>query len=157
MTRPSLIAALALLTGPAWAEVDLPTAQSCFTARTDATTCIDAAQEDCLTELQSAPAAAALCYGKAQAVWGSGITARMDAIATQADETLTAVARIETQYDLLANMLQCDKVEALSKAASDLTGEQILAQKAACQSTATGLTYMRLFMRSRAMDLPAAN
>ena len=157
MTRPTFIAALLCLGGPAAADVSLSAAQSCFIAKTDATTCIDTAQTDCMASLQTAPAAATLCYTQARTVWEQGLTDRIAAIATQPDDTLTAVARIETRFDLLANMLQCDKIEALSKAASDLTGPEIAAQKAACQSTATGLSYMRLYMRSRTMGLPAAN
>ncbi len=155
MTRISAIVVFVCLGNAAAAAVDLPAAKSCFLAKTDPTTCIDAAQQDCMTDLQAAPSVATVCYGQTQSGWSEGITTQMDAIASQPDDTLTAVARIETQYDLLANMLQCDKIEALSKAASDLTGEQIGAQKAACQSTATGLSYMRIMLRSRSLALPA--
>lgn len=151
-----MTAACGLLGTPALAAVDLSAAQACFIAKTEPTTCIDAAQADCMASLSEAPSAATVCFRAAQEVWSEGIGAQINVIASQPDETLTAVARIETKYDLLTNMLQCDKIEDLSKAASDLTGEMIAAQKAACQSTASGLSYMRLMLRSRSLPVEPA-
>ena len=66
-----------------------------------------------------------------------------------ADDTATTIARIEAKYDVIGAMVQCDRIEALAKAASDLDGPQIALQKERCLARATRPeTYVRLFVRT---------
>ena len=148
---------LALLPAPpAMAEVDLPRAEACFAQaladKTDPATCIDAEQAACMTGAQETPAVATLCFSQAQASWSGAVAARMQAVQSGAGETLATIVRIETKYDLLSALIQCDRVEELSLAASDLPGAAIAVQKARCQATASGLTYLWLHLRAR--DIP---
>lgn len=137
---------------PALAEVDLPRAQACFdeaiATQSNPAPCVEAEQQACLNGAVEMPAVATLCLTQAQSQWSAAIGARIDAIVTNAPDTLAAIARIETRYDLLSNLLQCDRMEELALVGSEQTGEEILLQKTRCSATASGLTYMRLYLRS---------
>lgn len=150
-----MIAGIFLSAGPVLAGVDLAQAQACFdTAASDQTNpsqCIDAAQNACMDNAQETPAVAALCFSDARAVWSQAIGAEMSDMSESAEEGLVAVARIETKYDLLANLLQCDRMEELSLAVSTLSSDAIALQSARCQSTAAALTYMRLYLSAQSL------
>jgi len=153
--RISWLAAAIIAATPVVAQVDLDQAQACFAeaaqGQGDALACIDAAQDACMDNAQETPAVATLCFNEAQGAWSQALGARIQQLTTNADDTLAAVIRIETKYDLLGQLMQCDRVEALSVAASGLSGPMIALQKARCQSTASALTYLQLIQRARAL------
>ena len=142
----------AVLAFPALAEVDLPRAQACFddaiATQSNPAPCVEAEQVACMGGAIETPAVATLCFMDAQSQWSAAIGAQIETIVTEAPPTIAAIARIETRYDLLSNLLQCDRMEELALVASDQTGEEILLQKTRCSATASGLTYMRLYLRS---------
>jgi hypothetical protein len=147
-------AALCLnLASPALAEVDVDAANSCLTqaisAGTSPADCVNAAQDYCLDNAAEAPAVATLCFNEAQGAWSKALGAHIKKVLADADETVAAVVRIETKYDLLVNLLHCDRIEELSVAASDITSAEINLQKTRCQSSAAGLAYAHLFVKAR--------
>ena len=148
-----LLAAL-LLPAPAMAEVDIAAASTCFVAAdadgTNPALCIDAAQDSCLDNSDATPAVSTLCYTEARAAWSAAVGTAIEQVDARGNDRLAAVARIEARYDLLINLLQCDRVEELTIAASEPDSAQLALQKARCQSTAAALTYMRLFLSARA-------
>ena len=147
---------LSWLASAAVAEIDVKMTEACIAQsvgnQSNPAVCIDAAQVACMDGAADVPAVAALCFGEARDTWSDALRLRIQRIVAETDETLAVIAQIETKYDLLSNLIQCDRVEELSLAASDLTGESIAVQKARCLATATGLTYLRLHLRAR--DLP---
>lgn len=149
----AIIAALQVLATPLLAEVDLEQANACFAAaeetQSDPVHCIDAQQDVCLDNAQGTPAVALLCFRTAREAWSLGISGIISDTVDAAPEPLASVARIETKYDLLTNLLQCERVQELSIAVSELGSDAIGVQTARCQSTASALTYMRLYIRAQ--------
>ncbi|WP_121633704.1 hypothetical protein [Tropicibacter alexandrii] len=143
---PALAVCIAL---PAWA-VDLDAVNSCIdTARAEQgnpNQCIDAAHQPCLVDSAEAPAAAILCFTEARETWSEGIASRMDTLRANAPEDIAALAGIEVKYDLLASLVQCDRLEELGRL-RDAPTEQVVLQKARCTATASGLAYTRLLWR----------
>ena len=153
-----LLAALLLphaaLAQGAMPQVDLAAADACFAeadaAGTNPALCIEPAQVACMDNSDSTPPVSTLCYTHARGAWSGAVGGVIEGIDARGDTRLGAVARIEARYDLLINLLHCDRAEELAIAASDLDGADIALQKARCQSTAAALTYIRLFLSARA-------
>jgi len=128
---------------------------ACFdAAQKDGTSpgpCIDAAQDACLDNAQETPAVATLCYTEARKVWSGALSGAIAAMTAATDEKVGAVARIETKYNLLSNLMECDRVEELSRAVSELKGGAIAVQTARCQATASAATYMHLYLRAKTL------
>lgn len=143
-----------LIPGIALAEVNIAAADACFAEADDNSTnpalCIRAAQDFCMDDSDATPAVSTLCYTDALTVWTEAVAMAVDGIDAGSDGGMAAVARIEAKYDMLINLLQCDRAEELAIAMSDLGGVEMALQKARCRSTAGALTYMRLFLSARA-------
>ena len=157
MRLPALIALLAF-TGaapPALAEVALDKVQACLdTARGtgDApASCIDQALSPCIDEPDDLNSVAILCFEEARKTFGDGIRARMAQIRDTARENIAAIAGIEVKYDLIASLTQCDRMEELARL-GDSTAEKIQRRKSQCAAAASGLTWLRLVLRSA--DMP---
>ncbi|WP_339770648.1 hypothetical protein [uncultured Pseudosulfitobacter sp.] len=148
-------AALAAFGHPLAAQV--AGAEACLAAAvndgTDPALCIEASDAACMDNAPETPAVSTACFAETRAQWGAAIGKRMQSLP---DDTGTTVARIEAKYDVIGGMVQCDRIEALAKAASDLDGPQIALQKERCLSRATALTYVRLFARTHSAD-PASD
>lgn len=110
--------------------------------------CVNRAQQICLQFPESAADAATACFRDMKDAWGTAIAVRMDQIAADAPEEIAAVARIEMRYDLTINLLQCDRMDELNRL-RDRPAEALRAQDARCESTATGLAYVKLLLQSR--------
>ncbi|GGE58318.1 hypothetical protein [Actibacterium pelagium] len=148
----SLITALCL-GGPAFAEVDLDAFRSCVDTRIEnnapAAECVHAAQAACLSyDPEEQTASATLCFVEVKDGWSTGIQDQMQKISAEAEEQITAIASIELKYDLLANLLQCDRMHDLARL-TETPGETIALQKARCEATATGLALTKLILQSR--------
>jgi hypothetical protein len=139
---------------PVAAQVDLGQANACFDAamrdQTTPSACIEAAQDTCMDNAQETPAVATLCFVAARESWSEGLASIFAETVGEMDEVSATVAQIETKYDLLANLLQCDRFEELSIAASDLGGDMIALQTARCQASASAVIYMRLYLTAQA-------
>ncbi|ASM72182.1 MULTISPECIES: hypothetical protein [Roseobacteraceae] len=137
----------AALCSPLWGQVQ--GAEACLAKAmqngTDPTLCLDAPDAACMDNAQETPVVSTSCFAENRAQWGAAIGKRMDMLP---DTTDTTVARIEARYDVIGAMVQCDRIEALAKAASDLSGPQIALQKERCLARANALTYVRLFART---------
>ena len=150
MTRTAAMILTALGLGtPALADVNIADVDACFeaarTGQADPAVCINAAQDSCLDNAQETPAVSALCFLEAREAWSDAVSQTFAEIVPTMDETDAAVLQIETKYALLGNLLQCDRIEELSLAASDLTSEAISIQSARCQASATAAMYLRLY------------
>jgi hypothetical protein len=145
---------LAAFMTPASAEVSIEAVDTCleqaFTAGTNPNECVDQTHQTCGTMPEDMHSAAALCFTKAREDWAAGIAAQMEALKAKADDKIMSIAGIEVKYDILSSLLQCDRMEELNRL-SDQSGELILRQKAGCESTASGLAYVRLVWRSRSL------
>ena len=138
------------------ADVDLITTDACLNERLaqgeNPTVCVDQAHQRCLTMPGDMSASAILCFGQAREAWNIGIAAKMERIKETADERLATIAAVELKYDMLGNLMQCDRMEELAKAASEATGDQIARQRAQCEASAAGLVYLRVKLRSRSLQ-----
>lgn len=151
-----LLAPLALqlwLPGAALAEMDIDVVNSCLSDRLAAgqspATCVEDAQSACLTVTSEAPAVAALCFVEVEKEWQAGLSSLMSAIREKAPEEIAAIASIEGKYDLLSGLLQCSRMEELALVIGREDQDALLRQNAGCKANAAGLTYARLFLRSR--------
>ncbi|MHA6262564.1 hypothetical protein ACXYMO_05120 [Arenibacterium sp. CAU 1754] len=160
MINRKLLAGLAFATAPlaipCWAGVDLATADACIVQSTESgqnpAACIDDAHAACQSAPSDTPAVATLCYVEAKTAWTQGIKTVMADVTAKAPETIATIARIEVKYDILANLVQCDRIEELALAASGAPEQDIVLQKSRCTAAASGLAYVRL--KWRAGQLP---
>ena len=111
--------------------------------------CVNAAQSDCLG-LDPGSSEGILCFQTTKARWGALITERMAEIAATAPEEIRQIAGIEVKFDLQINLLQCDRMEELSLVSRDPDATTLHA-RAACESSAVGLSWVRLMARSGAV------
>lgn len=150
------VMAMMCLGTAATADVDLTAADACLNDRLsqnqNPASCIDQAHQRCLTTPDDLTASAVLCFGQAREAWNNGIAANMKTIDDMADDRIAAIAAIELKYDLLANLMQCDRMEELAKAGSEATGDQISRQRAQCEASAAGLVYLRVKMRAQSLQ-----
>jgi hypothetical protein len=139
--------ALVALAGAARAEITAGDIAACLARHgaADPGQCVTEAHGPCLAFPAEAPSAAASCFLQAKAEWGALIADRM----ARLGEDVAEVARIEVTYDLLANLLQCDRLEELARLSAPDT-ELLRRQRAQCEATASGLTYLRLLRRAGA-------
>jgi hypothetical protein len=137
------------------ADFDLEAVDACLIQSVDAgqppSSCMDTAHAECMATDNEAPAVATLCFVEAERIWQTGISDLVQRISEKAPEEITTIARIEAKYDLLSALLQCSRIEDLSLAVGRETEANILRRNARCKSNAAGLTYTRLFLRSRDM------
>lgn len=131
-------------------SVDLDAVRSCVATALDLdkkpTGCVDSAHTACLRISSDTPAVAALCFEDRRADWSTAITQRMDHLRSAAPERIAALAGIEVKYDLLASLVQCDRMEELALL-REVAAEEIQIQKSRCEATASGLAYIRLLWR----------
>jgi hypothetical protein len=132
-------------------EADISACLNAPEAREDPALCVAAAHAACRAFPETAPSAAAECFLEARAEWGTLIAAQMETIAAKASERVAQVARIEVKYDLLANLLHCDRMEELA-VLGGMEDEHLLRQRAQCEATASGLTYLKLLRRSEGIE-----
>ncbi|ARE42073.1 hypothetical protein RGUI_3932 [Rhodovulum sp. P5] len=149
-----LAAVLLCLAAPAHAEVNISRVDACV-AQSSAqkrppTDCIDAALAECLAVPADTPAVAGLCFSDAKEAFSAAISDGMQTLRASAPDQIAAIAGIEVKYDLLANLLQCDRMEDLAKL-GPAPAQEIGLQKMRCEATAAGLTYMRLVWRARTL------
>lgn len=145
----------ASLAGPALAQIDVAAAKACITDRIDTgenpALCIDEAHATCQATPADSPAVAILCFRNAKADWDGAIAAEMDRIRNRADDRIAAIAAIELKYDLIASLTQCSRMEELAQVGTDTPAETIQRQKARCEASAAGLTYLRALLRGRSI------
>jgi len=132
-------------------EADIAACLNASEAREDPALCVAAAHAECRAFPDTAPSAAAECFLAARTDWGTLIAAQMERVAAKASERVAQVARIEVKYDLLANLLQCDRMEELA-VLGGMEDEPLLRQRARCEATASGLTYLKLLRRSEGIE-----
>ena len=141
------------LAGPAAADIDLAAFDACVEARiasdTPAADCVHAAHATCMSfDPEHEAASATLCFVNAKDGWSEGIRTQLAKIADSAEENIAAIAGIEVKYDLLANLLQCDRMNELARL-TETPGAIVSLQKARCEATASGLALTKLVLQSR--------
>ena len=122
-------------------------------AQAPAADCVARAHEPCLDLAARAPMAALQCFLTAKADWSNRIAARMEFVAGAGGEDIAAIAGIEVKYDLLQNLLQCDRMESLTLLRED-PSEATALQRARCEAVAAGLAYAKLVLQSRSLEAP---
>ncbi|MDH5797891.1 MAG: hypothetical protein OEZ19_04945 [Paracoccaceae bacterium] len=121
------------------------------TAGENVTDCVDIAQSQCNTFGTKAPLAALQCFRGVKEEWDEYIRTRMEQVNQTANEKLFALVQIEVKYDLLQNLLQCDRMTELQLLQSPSPEESAL-QQARCEATATGLVYVKFYWQSRNIE-----
>lgn len=164
--RAAFIAALALpwpLAAPAQdatptirAEIDIAAAESCIGRNQDENknpiACLTTQMDACLTVPPEQYASAVLCFAEARSAWESAIAARMSRLRTAGSPAVPGFA-VQAKYDVLAGLLQCDRVEELA-ALGDAPAEAIKRDKARCTALTAAATFARLVLSTR-RELPA--
>lgn len=149
----ALLAVQLLLPAPAMAQTDLDGVNACLSERLASgqlpASCVDEAQAACMTINRETPAVATLCFVEVEKEWQSGIAVLMGTIKENAPEEIAAIAGVEGKYDLLSALLQCSRMEELAIVVGRDSDEAIIRQNARCKANAAGLTYARLYLRSR--------
>ena len=150
---------LAVLGSPLAAEVDLVAFHACLETQIEANqpaaACVQAQHDFCFGfDPDVEPASATLCFVEAKEVWSGGIRAQLEAVEALGDEDIAAVAGIEVKYDLLANLLQCDRMHDLARL-TDTPAEALTLQKARCEATSAGLVLTKLTLQSRSLTTGA--
>lgn len=144
--------ALGALAMPAAAQVNIESVNTCVTGAiesgTSPTECIEQAHTDCLNAMADTPTVATLCFVTAKEAWNAGISTAMSDVTAIASETIAAIAGVELKYDILGNLVQCDRMEELALLAETASPEQILLQKTRCTARALGMAYIRLRWRA---------
>ncbi len=132
-------------------KVDLAAVDGCIanamTLEQSPLSCIDAAHTPCLEISAETPNVTTLCFKQAQDQWSHGIARHMEVLSQEAPKEIVAIARIEVKYDLLASLLQCDRMDELA-ALRGTANEERLKQKTRCRATASGLAFARMVWRS---------
>jgi len=146
----------AIWMSPSYGESGLGSINACILENIDGgekpASCIDAAHDDCVQVPEGTPSVASVCFRAAKDRWGAGIKALMEKVTAQASGDVAVIAGIETKYDILAGLTQCDRLEELALAVSGRPHEVVLRQKSQCVSTAFGLAYARLVWRTRDLE-----
>ena len=153
------LAALALVAGPlpvvASPVLDPGPIDACVAAQIAAdapvAACLQAAHAPCLTYAAEAPAAAIACFRQAKADWAGLISARLTALKPALPDPVWTALEINTRYDVLGNLVQCDRMHELSLLQVP-GGEQVELQKARCEATASGLVNMKLALRASELE-----
>jgi hypothetical protein len=145
------VLALVLAGQSVTAEVDLGKVDGCVTNARDLDlsplSCVDDAHAPCLEIHSETPNVTSLCFIQAQDSWSKGIARHMEVLTEQAPAEIVTIAKIEVKYDLLASLLQCDRMDELA-ALQGSTEEERLMQKSRCSATASGLAFVRMIWRS---------
>jgi hypothetical protein len=146
-----LLAAQVLLAPAAVAQDDLSGASACIETSPAGgpppAQCIAAVLQPCLVMPTDTPAAASLCFREANSAFSDAIRAEMQQLSSTAPERITAIAGIEVKYDLLMGLAQCDRLRDLALVGdADIAAIQLEDDR--CRTVASGMTWMRLKMRS---------
>ncbi|MBD1545371.1 hypothetical protein [Roseibium aggregatum] len=150
----ALVAANPGAASDANAGADLSGTESCVSTAVEA----QRPPGDCLMELHApcmafppnSKALATLCFVNTRKNWDARIKERLSTIAKTAAPRIASIANIESRYDLLSNLLQCDRLDELS-ALYQTADEDRLLQKKRCEAAAAGLAYIRLLVRSETL------
>ena len=128
-------------------EIDPVGVRTCLrgeAAQQDPAHCVTAAHTACLSfPTPEATAAATLCFAEARDQWNAAIGAGMAAVSETLDETQLGTLQVNLRFDLMGDMLQCDRMQALAEL-SETPDEQIALQSSRCGAVASGLTFVRL-------------
>lgn len=147
----SAVVMLALSGQHVAAEVDLGKVDGCVSNARELDqsplSCVDAAHTPCLEIHSETPNVITLCFKQAQDSWSQGIARHIEVLVQEAPARIVTIAKIEVKYDLLASLLQCDRMDELA-ALQGAASEERLMQKTRCAATASGLAFARLIWRS---------
>jgi len=108
--------------------------------------CVAAAQKACTAHSAETPAVIALCYTEAETAWGAATRERLDQLEASAPAHVAGLAQIEAKYDLLAGLVQCDRLDEMGQF-HGIAEDQLLIQVRACRASAVGVAYARLLWR----------
>ena len=111
--------------------------------------CVNDAHATCLDYVSQAPVAAVQCFRQAKTDWAKLLSEQIAGLRTLMEEEPWTILEINARYDLMGNLVQCDRmIELMTLRTQD--GEVIELQKARCQATASGLAYMKLALQTQA-------
>ncbi|MBF9040130.1 hypothetical protein LSUCC0387_04400 [Rhodobacterales bacterium LSUCC0387] len=150
------VACMLVFSGPASAQDARLILNTCLSEGTQdeegVLSCIDEALNPCLTQSEDMSSVATLCFIEARGQFDEGISSAMGDIRGRVDEQLVVLMTIGLKYDMLSSLLQCDRLEELAIALSELSGEIIQRQKAQCLATTSGLALARVTSRAAGLD-----
>ncbi len=109
--------------------------------------CVAEALAPCQAEPDDMHAVATLCFRNSRSAFDAGINEAMTRLRADGEEALVTLLSIESKYDMLGGLLQCDRMEELALALSNIPPDAIARQKAQCQATTSALVLARLTLR----------
>lgn len=113
--------------------------------------CVTDAHATCLDYVSQAPVAAVQCFRQAKTDWAGLLADQIAGLRALMETEHWTVLEINARYDLVGNLVQCDRmIELMTLRTQD--GEVIELQKARCQATASGLAYMKLALQTQAEE-----
>jgi hypothetical protein len=150
---PTLAYILAAGTALAEPEFTEETVEACMQTQAAAgaspAECVSTVMSECIDFGFESPASAVLCFRNAGTAWGDLLKQALSKVEMVAPAQVYTFAEINTRYDLMKSLLECDRIKEMA-IASDQDGNAINVQDARCQATATGLTYLKVTLQLRA-------
>ena len=130
-------------------EASLDQAELCLTesikAAANPAECLMKVHSPCLAYSQATAPQASLCFVEMRKGWDAKIKTLLEEVSVSGDAKLAASVRIESKYELLANLLNCDRLDELAELYAQPETERIL-QKTRCEATASAVTFIKLFV-----------
>lgn len=107
--------------------------------------CVMKVHSPCLAYSQAAAPQASLCFAEMRMGWDAKLKGLLETISGSNDVRRAASTRIESKYELLTNLLNCDRLDELAELYAQPETERLL-QKTRCEATASAVTFIRLFV-----------
>ncbi|WP_238367481.1 hypothetical protein [Mesobacterium pallidum] len=142
---PALAIGLAMLPRMGATEaVDAKAYLACIAGGEALQSCLAVAHAACDAIPAETPAAAIACYRAAEQGWTDAIKSTLQSRAeTMAPDALTALS-INTRYDLMTALLQCDRRQEIGLAVTQDPAPEIQAARARCGALSAALVLARL-------------
>lgn len=121
-------------------------------ANAPAAICVQEAYGTCLQDAAEAPAAAVACFLQSKQDWAGLMSEQLTLLQPALGAEAYARLEIETRYDVLTQLVQCDRLHELTLLQQQ-DADIINVQKARCEATASGLTYMKLLWQSTQVEM----
>lgn len=146
-----LIAALPSVT---LADVDGAAVDLCLetqiTQNQPAVDCVTQALQTCFQIDDKHVSTKTECYLSAKSDFATLNAGRVDALQSVLDAQKYQIVEISTRYDILGNLLQCDRLHEMNLVMQE-DADAINLQNFRCQATAMGMAYAKLYVQSQGL------
>lgn len=154
-TMKNWIAALLVL-GPSvvLAEVDGAEIKLCLNTKIEynqpAAECVTEALQACFEIDDKHVNTKTDCYLSAKSDFATLNAGRIDELQSALDAQKYQIVEISTRYDILGNLMQCDRLHEMNLVMQE-DADAINLQNFRCQATAMGMAYVKLYVQSQGL------